>query len=309
MSFDIYAKPTHPFGPHGPSMKAFNVSVKFTMEEEGSDTLLKNLERVFNDKDVLRRLMEQVVVRSIIMNIRRRFLANIENAVEMQVLTQNGEATFASPRVRMRANRLKGQLRGVLERLTEAQMAGDGEEIMRLQGRAAKLSESLREKLAVSPSGKRIRPHYLSAMAGHMFRVQMMQLLGLLTDPAFVRGEWKGNAVVVGVAPIQVMESLRTPSATPALTGHMTGSRKTSFWRQLEFGTGMLRTKGGKERLNIAAGPVKTWRYGYLKNASLWLYGTKPMDFLTTNAGLLYEQDKVGIDEAFIRALHALLTA
>lgn len=284
-----------------------NLRVRFKMTTTGFDEATARLKKVIEANDMAVKLFERAVLQSVVVNVRRRFLANATKALEMKVLRQDGKVVQNSPRERMNDVKAQAQLSAALAALNEAQFEGaDEEEIDALRERTLKLGERLRDRMGRDTSGRKVG-HRLSQISGNNFRRMMLRLLGLIVDAQFVKGERSGGKITVGVAPTYWLDQLETPSATIALTGMPTTSKYRSFWRQLEFGTGSRRS-AAKDRLNPGVRPPANWWYGRRIKASLLLEGTLPMNFLTDNAGEMYAEDMTALAKALTKALDDILS-
>lgn len=292
----------------GRHFRQFNIRVSFKMTTTGFEKTIQKLERVINADAVVVRLIRNAVIRSLVANIRSRFLVSMERAVEMHVLEQDGKAVTNSPKTRMRDLKLKASIQGNLERLAEAQLKSDYATADRIRDRVNKQFEQLWARLQQGPNGVAYPSHKLSTLAGNRFRRQMFTVLALFTDAMNVYAEKTASGIAIGVGPRAALESVTTPSATKALTGRESSSRYKVMWRQLEFGTGALRN-AQKDRLNKWAVPKDEWWYGPKNTkAGLLLKGTAPMNFLTDGSGAMYPEDQVRMFEEITRALDELLT-
>lgn len=308
MRLDLSAVPSKSFGPlPRRTQRATEVYVRFSMETKGFEEATKRLQRLLGSGEMALKLFQAAVVRSVVVNIRRRFLNTMERALEMKVVKQDGRDVAFSPRARMKDIQLKRSLQRTLERLNEAQLDGDYEATDKLQERALRAQARLQERLQQDPRGRPLKSHSLSVLAGNQFRRRMMGVLGLITDSAFVVPHREGSRITVGIGPTYWLDQIETPSATAALTGSRTTSKFRIMWRHLEFGTGVRRSSA-KNPLNPGGQPAARWWYGRSKRASLLLEGTAPMNFLTTSAGQMFPNDERDLGEALSKALDAVLT-
>jgi hypothetical protein len=283
------------------------MTVKFQMTTSGFDEAAARLKKLIEANDVVVKLFERAVLQSIVVNVRKRFLANATKALEMKVLEQNGLKVQVSPRERMNDIDMQNRLSQAMADLNEAQFEGKDEDtIASLRERTLKLGERLRNRMGQDPKGRPIG-HRLSQIAGNNFRRMMLRMLALIVDAQFVRGERSGGSITVGVGPTYWLDQLETPSATMAMTGLPTRSKYKSFWRHLEFGTGARRS-AAKDKLNPGVRPPSTWWYGKRQKNSLLLEGTAPMNFLTDAGGQLYPEDMTALAKALTKALDDLLS-
>jgi hypothetical protein len=289
-----------------PPKGRFEVKVIFSMETLGFEQAIEKLQAVL-DPSLVVRVLQQAVIRSLVVNVRRRYMATMENALEMKVLEYNGRATRNSPERRMRDIDLKNRLQRTLEKLNEAQMDMDHEAADRLRKRVDQLGDLLHKRMQQGADGSTIASDRLSTMAGNRFRTSLLALLSALTDSSFVEGRVVDRGVAVGVGPLALLDRIQTPSATAALSGAGTYSRYRTFWRHVEFGTGIMRS-AAKDKRNPGVGPKDTWWYGRVRAQSLHLAGTAPMNFLTTAGGDMYQEDIRDLASALTQALNQLLS-
>jgi hypothetical protein len=293
--------------------REFTIKVRFNMKTVGFEEAAARLESAVNQTAVAS-LLRAVVIRTLVRQIRRRFLANVEKSLEMQVLSQNGQETLYSPRKRMTDLALKDKLDAALERLNEAQISGDLEAVEGASKRAQAMADALRKRLGGTQDRRgEQKPgkgsHYLSNMAGNQFRKRLMALLSLMTEASFVaQVPTDDGGALIGVGLMSYLDQLETPSATQAFTGRPSTSRYRSFWRHVEFGTGIRRSKA-KDGANPGVGPMKTWYYSPRPKFGLLLAGTQPMNALTTAEGGMYTEDTDMLRTAVVEMLDQLLTS
>jgi hypothetical protein len=269
---------------------SFDVRVRFKFETKGFDDAQKKLANAL-DPTFMQHVLRKAVVRSIVWNIRYRFLQSMERALEMEVLQEDEKENLEGPRKRMRDKVLKDQLNDAMDALNEANLHGHVDVAEAQRERIDRIGEQLKERLAMDPLGRPMQSHKFSTMTGNLFRASMLAVLGVLTDESFV-GSWsEGSSVGVGVGRFDFLDMIETPSASYALTGTPTTSRYKTLWRHLEFGTGEHR-RAQKDHANEAVAPPARWFFGRRRRANLWLKGTMPMNFLTDDAGQPYLEDE-----------------
>lgn len=285
--------------------KTFSVKVHFDMQTKGFAQATAKLRNALSPAVTIK-LFEQAVLRSVVVNIRRRFLQSINKALEMKVVKENGHDTRTSPRERFNDVKLKNSLQRTFDHLNEAQMAGDSDRAFALRSKLVEKTDELHKSLQRSRHGKNLDSHRLSTIAGNRFRRSLIALMGLLTDSKLVEGKLVGSTLVVGIGNKAFLNQIETPSATSALRGSATSSKYRSFWRQVEFGSGARRSTM-KDRVNLPTGPAQQWWYGRRQKHSMLLDGTAPMSFLTTNSGTMYTEDLRALAQEITKALNALL--
>jgi len=289
--------------------REFVIRVSFKMKTEGFTEAMRKLEAVSSAQAVLVKAVERAVVRSIVVNIQRRFVANMSKALEMKVLVENGNEVNPQIKERYRDVKLRNRLAKSMRLLNEAQLDGRYEAAERIRKSVVGIGEQLRQSLGKDKKGKRTyKSHKFSQMAGNRFRRQLIALLGLLTDASLVQARAVEGMITVGVGPLQLLERLETPSATMALTGFPTQSRFRTFWRHVEFGTGARRSTA-KDRVNRPVNPPDNWWYGTRPGRNMLLAGTAPMNFLTNARGELYASDTMLLARELTKELDALLKA
>jgi hypothetical protein len=290
---------------------AFNLRVRFKMQTEGFAEASFLLAAVLDSKNmVMAKLFQDAVIRSIVTNIRVRFLANIERGLEMKVLEYGRDKTLFPVKERFNDFDTKVRLNRAMEILNEAEIDSDFEKADRARKRVAKLTEQLQESLTRSRTGDRkYKSSPFSLRTGNLFRRRMMAVLTTITSAGFTKVETDDSGrITVGVGPTAELDRYETPSATMSLIGSPTKSRYRSLWRQLEFGTGARRSTP-KERLNLPSQPPKPWWYGPEGGPrSLFLEGTLPMNFLTTQDGGFHGEDLEHLGRALSDTLDSLLT-
>ena len=124
---------------------------------------------------------------------------------------------------------------------------------------------------------------------------KMKQVRDLLTDRSKIKVEYGSrngvvNSITLRIGNIAELDKIKTPSATPLITGHRSTSKFNILWRQMEFGTGVfafptMRTSG---RYKTSAG---TWWFGPRKGFGVHFAGNKPGQFLRQRTGELYSAD------------------
>lgn len=289
---------------------SFRVNIRVRMgalhSSEHLERVLRTLKFVQNEQ-VMTEILRRAVLQTVVSNVRRRYMNTMERALEMHVLKENGRDVKNSPKQRFLDLQLKGTLSRTLERLNDAQLDQNYERADALRTRAYALAEELQKQMNLRPNKRPIESHRFSVMAGNQFRRQMLAMLGVITNAKFVGAHAQSDGLVVGVGPKSLMDVYETPSATFALTGRPTKSKYKSFWRHLEFGTGMYRNPR-KDAENDIQKPPSVWWYGRRMRASLELRGTRPMNFLTDIHGNVYQEDTDALTRVLTKELDQLLT-
>jgi hypothetical protein len=287
--------------------KSYSVKVDISGTSENYEEMSRRL-AVLTDPTLMAHELRTAVLMSVVVNVRNRFIRRMERALEMRSISQDGKAVTISPRKRMRDMQLKASLADAFASLTEADIAGDAAASEAARERISGLNERMREAHGKGPNGQTYESHPLSNAQGNVFRMQMYALLGLITAPDMVTTRVVGNTSIVGIGEIPVIDSLlETPSATRSLSGRGTTSPYRSFWRHLEFGTGVERSAAKDMKRNKVAGMPLPWTYGTREQGSLVLAGTAPMNFLTDITGAMYDEDLQALDDAIRKVLKKIL--
>lgn len=171
-----------------------------------------------------------------------------------------------------------------------------------------KLQSRLAESQGRDASGRRITPHALTQVRGEgQFRLNMSRLLNLFVDSSLAETFDVRSGFGVGIGPTAAIESIRTPSSTQALTGTPTRSRYQTFWRHLEFGTGVYRKTGGNPAAPRGStdGSPAPWYYGNDKRGIVAI-GSRPMNFITDKNNVAYASDETDLLEEITAMLDGL---
>ena len=217
---------------------------------------------------------------------------------------------------RARAGNLGERLASILQsrRETRSQLAEVNSRIDNMTDTNVirKKIEKLQGRLAQSQgrdaSGRKITAHELTKVRGEgQFRMNMSRLLNLFVDSSLAETFDVRSGFGVGIGPSAVIESIRTPSSTQALTGKPTRSRYQTFWRHLEFGTGVYRKTGGNPASprGTTDGTPGPWYYGNDKRGIVAI-GTKPMNFITDRNNAAFEEDERDLLEEITKMLDGL---
>jgi hypothetical protein len=264
---------------------------------------------VLNDPAQMARELRTAVLLSIVVNVRTRFVNNMERALEMHSVKRDeeGKASF-SVRKRMRDTKLKLALKDAFEEQTAASIAGDSQAEEAARERIRSINDRLWESHGTGPNGEKRDPHPLSEAQGNVFRAQMYVMLSLITAPDMVNADVVDGRAHVGIGAINMIDNLlETPSATRSLSSKGTFSLMKSFWRHLEFGTGIHRSAAKDAKRNKGVKLPDTWYYGTPSIATIELAGTYPMNFLTDSQGEMFQEDFDALSDAIYVVLKRLI--
>jgi hypothetical protein len=138
------------------------------------------------------------------------------------------------------------------------------------------------------------------------FRSLSLRVMRLAADAGAVRTIQadRGN-IRLGIGSRRALDALKTPSATPLLTGAPTTSPHNILWRHLEFGTGIYRSRRrGRTRFQLPGGG---WFFGESANTGLRLRGSKGVHALWDAEGRAYVGDQQALSgrfrQLFVQAL------
>lgn len=276
--------------------------------------------RLVGNPALLEGMMRKVVAEIYIRRVIRDFSANIEKSLQMQTTIQNGRPVRFSPQYRFQDMKNKERLSQALMQYNEAQMDGNVATAERLQQRIERISRVIERSLQYRPPGRKkgaqnkkknwIDPHELSKVRGvGQFRASLYALMRMLTDVMAASTITTNNSVGVYIGNLSLLNRIETPSATYALTGRPTTSKYKTFWRHVEFGTGVYRKDSP---LNPVSSPKAEWWYGPRKvgnrNRGIMAKGTHPMNFLTDKSGEIRASDREALATAIIAELDRLFS-
>lgn len=229
------------------------------------------------------RLLRNAITDTILRKVRERYIHAMYNAVEME--------TQKSVKKRKRNHTLMARYQQAHDALTTAHLSGDLEGVERARKNIGRLNRALRRALNVSENGTEIAGSELST---GLYRVYLMKVLALMTDPSLVSQQVISQDMVrVGFGAHKLLDPIETPSATPKLTGKQTTSPYRTMWRQVEFGTGVYGKDPGAARkaTRYQIGSTRMWAYSRNPPNGLVLRGTKGVHALRDQAGGNYPDD------------------
>lgn len=243
------------------------------------------------------KILRSAMLETVLPAIRDAFLKGMPKAVDMRVIKRIPENPHEG--LRAKGNPRDGAagemtLRGIYERMRQAQIRGDSTAMDSAREEYRKYQEPYRESLQTLPGGKKKNSHYLSS---GLFRKRAMQVMDMFVNPSLLHTAQGAGAVTVGLGHLQELERIETPSATEYVLGlNKTRSRNNILWRQLEFGTGVHANKADTGFPNEKLGPGTfnrglpggAWYYGRsLRKARLLLEGSDGIHAIYGNRELM----------------------
>jgi hypothetical protein len=249
---------------------------KFPKELE---ELLKRLSPLVDSPELLQRILRAAAAETLLAAYRKRFLNNFAGALDMQRAGKKRK----DPDLGRSVKRAQKTLNTLAEEINQAHLSG--EPTGDLEKKMRKAEEALVEAYDKHFGG--------SDLDTGMFRPLAMQVLGLLTTLNNVGQDVSDSAVKLGIGHLPTLDAIKTPSATPMLTGKQTKSRMNVLWRHLEFGTGVYASKGTKNK----------WWYGPRRGAGIHLKGSKGVNALYDGRGVPYEADALRFESVFANML------
>lgn len=129
-----------------------------------------------------------------------------------------------------------------------------------------------------------------------------------ITDTSLMVSNRTSTDVTVATGSIQVLDQIISPSATQLLRNRNSSSPYNILWRQMEFGTGIMRKQYPGNISPTRYTTDKGWWYGP-KTAYRGVHfkGTKPGNLLRTQSGLPYTEDALKFQREFGQRLRRYL--
>lgn len=227
------------------------------------------LERALQKPDRLAKALRLSMAETIIPAFRAAFIQGLPKAVNMQVVEENagqfskGMSSILRSSVRANPTAEGDTLDKIYQRMNEAQMSGNGQAVREAMDAYKKHREAYIKSLQRLQSGRMKASHPL---ASGKFRSRALRVLQLFVDQSFMKPQFQGDSLTVGIGPLDQLDAIKTPSATQfILKRGPTTSRYNILWRHLEMGTGFYSQKGGFER------PTSKFNEGFTSGG--WYYG------------------------------------
>jgi hypothetical protein len=276
----------------------FTARVRVT-PTEGTTGLYDRLTALFSDETIITRVLRQAVIETLLTAYGKRFADAMPDVVNTE--RDNSTADNAPPTV---PTRTAAHYRAAAAELNQAYISGDRARIRTARDAMGTARDSMRDAL------QRDRGAEWGRLGeGSKFRPLLMRLAKLLTDPGMMKVESGGGRTMLGIGARSKISRMRTPSATPFLTGAATTSPYTSFFRQVEFGTGVYGQDPEGNRGTAFTLDDGNWFYGRNPKDGLHFKGAKPAHVLWQDTGLPYAKDQTDLRDTFTRLLFQYLRA
>jgi hypothetical protein len=262
--------------------KPIRLRVRIAADFTGLDRLQAALTDLTDNPVMLERLLQQAVADTLLESWRKRFLDRLPDALNMERVSES-RSPATGPELALARQTLAEASR----ELTQAQL--DGQTTASAKRKVAKAERALMKVTA--PRGGP------GALSTGQFRPLALQVLRVLSE---VSASTQGDTVSIGLGHLPTLEAIKTPSATPMLTGHDTGSAFNTLWKHLEFGTGAY----ASNRAWNAGAPTRLasggWWYGPRKGFGIQLKGSKGVHAIVDPAtGVPYMQDALRFEHVF----------
>jgi hypothetical protein len=265
------------------------IKAKFSKELEDE---FRRLSALVENPALVHKLVKAAAAETLLAAYRKRFLANFSDTLNMQ---RSGKPR-GTPSDTKGLRRTKEAVETLAQDITAAELAGHATGGLEKQLRKA-------EERLVEAYDKQFGNSDLST---GMFRPLALQVLGLLTTMAKAGEQATDSSFSLGIGHIPTLEAIKTPSATPFLTGNATRSPMNMLWRHLEFGTGMyaarVSNEGSKHKTQGGG-----WWFGPRPGKGLHLKGSKGVHALFDARGVPYEADALRFETVFANMLNRAL--
>lgn len=215
----------------------------------------------------LSRMLRKVVSETFLDELRKSFLRDLPQALNMQTESVTSPRKSNTPQ--------EHELASAYNDLHDAMFSDKGAPAV------AEARASVEKKTEVyhkSLSGG----YAQSSLSSGLFRYRALEIMRLLTDAKLMRTSATETSVSVHIGDFEKIEKIKTPSATQYILhkGH-TPSPYDTLWRHLEFGTGVY----GQDPEHKSEG----WRYG-----RIFFIGSPGMHtlhvFYTLHSGVIYDR-------------------
>lgn len=226
---------------------------------------------------MLEALLREAIAQTFLVDIRARWLKGLPGAVNMQ---RGDETTRHNPRATPKIPKSLRDEFGTVNQELGATALAEHRARNELHGRALELRldainraryqhtarlKALRTQIKRAALPKNRKPEERRLPKRGNFRTLALEILQKIADTNAVTITSEGGTIRAGIGSRAALDEILTPSSTPLLADHPTGSDRQIMWRQLEFGTG------------IYADPKEggVWWYGKERGKGLMLRGTR----------------------------------
>jgi hypothetical protein len=260
------------------------IKVQITGSTQLSELAL-HLGELTADPRVMAALLRKAAAETILEAWRQRFYAALPSLLNMTLAdAQKAAAHFPDS--------LKNSLIHLHSQLERAVREGYQTESRKIQDQVKAKEDALQQALLHAQGG--------SDLATGRFRELAIAIINLMTEVDTIGMAISSDSVMLGIGPLNRLNAIETPSATPKLSGHPTSSAMTTMWRQLEFGTGIYAS--GDPSGNPGS-PFKegdgSWWYGKKRGMGLHLLGTPGAHVAYDMDGVPYEPDALRFQTVF----------
>lgn len=273
---------------------ARRIQTKIKVRLEASNELKKlaeQIHRLVADNEFLTKLLRRAAADTILAAWRQRFYARLPELLNMQ------RADFDRAAVGM-PDRLRDSILSVRNQLDHAVADGDFAKAAKLKDTAVDRERALRDKLKHEDA---------SSLSTGRFRLLAIEIINIITSVEAMQVTSDKDRIVLGIGPLQRLNRIETPSATPDLTGRGTSSDLTTMWRQLEFGTGVYSTDPAGNPGSEFTEADGSWWFGKEKGKGLRLKGTPGAHAIFDANAVPYMEDALRFESVFtgllVRAL------
>jgi hypothetical protein len=251
-----------------------------------------------SDPAVMAKLVEDVMRRTILEGVRKRFAKEQSSMALVSVANHHGAKALEKVQTR-------NQFRRFSQRIAKAQLANDVDALQSLHRDQAALVRRLTRN-STTLAGR--KGAFMSALrtAASERASQMRTVRDLMTRGPFDT-QADGNTLTVSVGAVPVLNRIKSASATKILTGKDSGSSYRTLWLQMEYGMGLY----AKPSPSLHKSPFKTesgsWWYGARRGQGVHFLGQRPGNLLRTQLGLTYGEDSQAFTRLFGEHVNRIL--
>lgn len=296
-------------------------SIKLTHSAPWLDPMLNYLVGLEPGGVVSRRVLNRMLILGVLRSVRKVYLGRLQQTLMTTVVAPNrGAKRTRSAEAMSRVE----SLRKAYESLDEAVLSGNQDRVGKASQRINQIDRAIAVQGDLNDSrqkqDKRARVMSLSAQTSAIMRSRALQILDYLTNPQYATGPIPGPTGVVHAAGrLDLLDAIKTPSATDALMGRPSESMYNILWRHLEFGTGVYASSSSAMGQNTMQGSGQfknsdgSWWYGPAGGRApgepglgLLVKGSKPMAALWGPSGLAHDEHYVAAHREMVAAMEEL---
>jgi hypothetical protein len=251
-------------------------------------------------------LVQQAAAETIMLAIRKRFIQNLPNALEMITVKDIGYNRHSKSlkdqleivNRRARDTKEMAELEGLHAELQQATLSGRPGAVLEVQKRLQGFRAQMLNSLNRDRSGTEHTPTW-STLSSGKFRARALEVLKALTDLGAMQvNHGENGELTVSFASRNVLDAILTPSAVQYVFRRgATRSPYNVLWRHLEYGTGAFaKDPDAREHANTRWSlPGGYWRLPVGKTPAdprtITLKGSPGLHALRDKAGLMYDTD------------------